>query len=34
MKMIVAENLKKLRIENGYSQKQVSDYLGISQIKL
>ncbi|AWX32006.1 helix-turn-helix domain-containing protein [Methanosphaera sp. BMS] len=31
---VVARNLKKLRIENGYTQKQVSDYLGIAQSNL
>ncbi len=34
MKNIIGENLYKLRRENGYTQKQVSAYLGITQSNL
>lgn len=34
MNNVVAENLKKLRRENGYTQEQVSNYLGITQSNL
>lgn len=34
MKNIVGKNLKELRVENGYTQKQVSEYLEITQSNL
>lgn len=34
MKRIVGENLNKLRRENGYTQEQVANYLGITQSNL
>ena len=34
MNKMVGKNLRKLRVENGYTQKQVSDYLDITQSNL
>ena len=34
MKMTVAKNLKKLRVDSGYTQEQVSGYLGITRNNL
>lgn len=34
MQKLIGERLKNLRIKNGYTQKQVSDYLGIDQSNL
>ena len=34
MNEVVGKNLKELRMKNGYTQEQVSDYLGITQSNL